>query len=396
MNVDEESTHPRLIDWTGERCVPWAPDHQMIYEHMHRYNFAASYCAGKRVLDLASGEGYGSAILGKVASEVIGVDNDHASVEHARVTYGGDNVRFIEGSMIDPDLFTDQSFDVVVCFEALEHTDDHELLLRVIVGALRPDGLVFISTPDRTIYTELHEHHNPFHVHELDRQEFRDLLVRHFQHAELLTQEVATGSVMQALDAGQGGELIRVSGEAGWKVQLGMPPYLVALASDAPLPPIPSVAALIDTDLLLARRSPAVTQLEESVARLDSELAVRHADVECLETAAAEREYEIARLRRAATEREAEVASLKTETSRQDAQIERLEGSVRALMDEVHITGVHAAEDKARAAHLSWEVDSIKATRGWRALEKMRHRYRQVRRLGRPLRRLPPFRRPPP
>ena len=74
VTVGEEPAQSPLIEWTGERCVPWAPDHQVVYEHMHRYHFAASYCAGKRVLDLASGEGYGSAILGKAASEVIGVD----------------------------------------------------------------------------------------------------------------------------------------------------------------------------------------------------------------------------------------------------------------------------------------------------------------------------------
>ncbi len=320
---------------------------------------------------------------------MIGVDIDGPSVEHARATYGGEKVHFIEGSMIDPDIFIDESFDVVVCFEALEHTDDHDLLLRVIVSTLRWGGVLLISTPDRTIYTDLHEHHNPFHVHELDRQEFRDLLARHFKHAELLTQEVATGSVMQALDTGQGGELIRVSGAAGWKRQLAMPPYLVALASNAPLLPIPTVSALIDTDLLLARRSPATAQLEEALARRDAELATRCVDVARLETATAEREKEIARLRDAATEREKEAASLKTETSRQDAQIERLEDSVRALMDEVHTTGDQAAQ-------LRWEIDSIKATRGWRTLEQLRSRYRQLRRLCRPLRRFPPFRRPPP
>lgn len=344
--------HPRLIDWTGERCVPWAPDHQMIYEHMHRYNFAASFCVGRRVLDLASGEGYGSAILGAVASDVVGVDIDSASVEHACLTYGNDHVRFIERSMLDAEHFSDHSFDIVVCFEALEHVDDHELLMRVILGALRAGGLLVISTPDRTVYTDLHGQNNPFHVHELDRQEFRDLLGRHFKHADLFTQEVATGSVMQALDSGQGGELIRVSGTDDWTLQpAGAPPYLVAIASDAPLPPMPSVSTLVDTDLLLARWPPAVTQLQEQVGH-----------------------------------RDAQIERLREQVAHQDAQIERLEGSVRALGEPGQVA-------EAALAQLTWEVGAIKATRGWRALEGMRRRYRQVRRLGRPLRRLPLFRR---
>jgi hypothetical protein len=47
----------RLIDWTGERCVPWGDEVQGIHEHLHRYRFAASFASGKRVLELASGEG---------------------------------------------------------------------------------------------------------------------------------------------------------------------------------------------------------------------------------------------------------------------------------------------------------------------------------------------------
>ena len=54
---------PRLIGWTGERCVPWTDDVQVIYEHYHRYAIAARFVRGKRVLDLACGEGYGTALL---------------------------------------------------------------------------------------------------------------------------------------------------------------------------------------------------------------------------------------------------------------------------------------------------------------------------------------------
>ena len=440
----EASPQARLIDWTGERCVPWAPDHQVVYEHLHRYHLAAPFCVGKRVLDLASGEGYGSAILGAVASEVVGVDIDNASVEHASLTYGTDHVRFIEGSILDLDLFTDHSFAVVVCFEAVEHVDDHDLLMQVVIGALRPDGLFVISTPDRATYTELHQYNNPFHVHELDREEFRHLLSRHFQHVTVLTQEVAAGSVMQGLDGGHEGELIRVSGTDEWNPQPnGTPSYLVAFASDAPLPPIPSVSTLIDTALLLVRRSPELTQLEDSAAHLASDLGERDVEIARLQNGTIEREAEAARLlrtvaeresalallqeqasrqdaqidrlERTVAERESALALLQEQASRQDAQIDRLEGSVRTLADRAAADAAayaaadaaHAAADAARAAadaartaadaaafaQLNWEMDFIKASRGWRALEIMRRPYRQMRRLGRALRHPAPFRR---
>ena len=67
---------PRLIEWTGERCVPWAPDVQVVYEHLHRYLWARRLVGGRRVLDLASGEGFGSAILSEEAEEVVGFEID--------------------------------------------------------------------------------------------------------------------------------------------------------------------------------------------------------------------------------------------------------------------------------------------------------------------------------
>jgi SAM-dependent methyltransferase len=109
-----------------------------------------------------------------------------------------------------------------------------------------------------------------------------------------------------------------------------------------------------------------------------------------------------AQLQQTVTEREAQATHLEAEVSLQDAQIDRLEGSVRALADEVHAGEIRvaegeirAAEDAAALAQLNREISIIKGTKGWRALEKMRRRYRQVRRLGRPLRRLPCFRRAP-
>ncbi|MHB8233657.1 MAG: hypothetical protein ACYDHT_03295, partial [Solirubrobacteraceae bacterium] len=76
MTLDRRAGAPRLIEWTGERCVPWAPDVQVVYEHMHRYLWAAQLVQGKRVLDLGSGEGFGAAILGDTATQVVGVDVD--------------------------------------------------------------------------------------------------------------------------------------------------------------------------------------------------------------------------------------------------------------------------------------------------------------------------------
>src|ERR1700674_5725876 len=92
---------PRLIEWTGERCVPWAPDVQVVYEHLHRYLWAARLVEGRRVVDLASGEGCGAAILAESAASVVGVDLDERSVDHSRLNYGSEKIEFQVGDAND-------------------------------------------------------------------------------------------------------------------------------------------------------------------------------------------------------------------------------------------------------------------------------------------------------
>jgi SAM-dependent methyltransferase len=89
------------LQFTGERCLPWLDDVQIVYEHLHRYHLAARYAEGKRVLDLGSGEGYGASILAERALHVTAVDVDAESVAHGRATYATANLDFETASALD-------------------------------------------------------------------------------------------------------------------------------------------------------------------------------------------------------------------------------------------------------------------------------------------------------
>jgi 2-polyprenyl-3-methyl-5-hydroxy-6-metoxy-1,4-benzoquinol methylase len=123
--------------------------------HIERYQFARSFCAGKRVLDGACGTGYGSAILGQVAEQVEGVDLGLDAVEYARKNYAGSTVHFSK-SLIELTPFEESSFDTVVSFETIEHTLSPRAAVREFVRLLKGDGVAVISIPNNWGYTEYH------------------------------------------------------------------------------------------------------------------------------------------------------------------------------------------------------------------------------------------------
>ena len=82
------------LEFTGERFTPECV-REIWYEHWHRYAFAMPLCHGKRVLDAACGEGYGSDLLAGVAAEVVGVDiSERPSSTRARAMRNTGNLNF--------------------------------------------------------------------------------------------------------------------------------------------------------------------------------------------------------------------------------------------------------------------------------------------------------------
>jgi GT2 family glycosyltransferase/SAM-dependent methyltransferase len=240
----------RLIEWTGERCVPWSPDKRVVYEHLHRYLWAQELVAGKQVLDLACGEGYGSAILARSAQRVVGVDIDARSIEHAARNYRAPGLEFQVADARELSAFADESFDVVVGFEMIEHVDEQERVLREADRVLRPAGLLILSTPNREVYNAEREAPNPFHVTELSEPELRSLLTGTFEHAAVSEQRTFGGSVVGSdqLSESTGGRTVFVEvDENGYRATDAPEPiYLIALASHAELPELPAQSLLVD------------------------------------------------------------------------------------------------------------------------------------------------------
>lgn len=190
-----------MLEWTGERYLPWLTAAQISYEHLHRYLSVTRLVKNKRVLDVACGEGYGSALLARTAQSVVGVDIDQAAVTHAEAKYTQDKLRFLCGDATCIPLSGEQLFDVIVSFETLEHIEDHQAFFGEAKRLLAPDGILIVSTPNKTAYSDEPEYNNPFHVKELYFHEFRQLCAQYFKHAAFYGQRISCGSSIWPLTA---------------------------------------------------------------------------------------------------------------------------------------------------------------------------------------------------
>jgi SAM-dependent methyltransferase len=211
------------MQFTGERYVPELKG-QIAYEHLHRYEIARRFAEGRDVLDVACGEGYGSSYLAQVASSVVGVDSDAETVRHAASRYTAMNLRFRAGDATQLPL-ADDSFDLVVSFETIEHLVEHEKMLDEIRRVLRDDGQLIISSPNKLVYSDLPGYRNPYHLRELYFDEFRDLLLRYFPSCAIFGHRIFAASAVHPL----GG----IAEQPDW---LGM----TDLSGDAGLPALPA------------------------------------------------------------------------------------------------------------------------------------------------------------
>ncbi len=224
------------LPWTGERLVESAAG-DLVAEHLHRYALALEFAGECDVLDVACGEGYGSAFLAKVARNVIGVDCATSVIAHASAKYKAKNLSFVAGQAEKLPV-RDSSIDLVVSFETLEHLEDHDAMLREIKRVLRPNGRLLLSTPDREAYRKASGKSNAFHVRELSLRQFQKLLAAHFRHATIGRQKSVSGSWIvpladfAAAQAEYSGSFRQVKKENAGEGA----PYLVALASDMAVP----------------------------------------------------------------------------------------------------------------------------------------------------------------
>jgi SAM-dependent methyltransferase len=162
---------------TGERTLPGiATENYWFRRHEAAYLFAQPYVAGQSVLEVGCGEGYGTALLAATASRVLGVDYDAETVAHAAANYP--QAAFVLANLAALPV-PSASVDVLATLQVIEHVWNHREFVQECLRALRPGGLLIVTTPNRLTFSPgLDAPINPFHTREFTGAELSDLLTR--------------------------------------------------------------------------------------------------------------------------------------------------------------------------------------------------------------------------
>lgn len=272
------------LPFTGERFIPGTPGEIWI-EHWHRYHFASRWAAGRRVLDVACGEGYGSALLARHAASVVGADISQQAIDHARAAYTGvANLEFTCAPCTALPL-GDASVDLAVSFETLEHIEAQEQFLDELARVLHPEGVLLLSCPNKLEYSDKREYRNAFHVRELYRDELAAMVSARLPLSAWFAQRPTFFSVIAPeTPTGAHAQLVEVqeAQPAAARETLSNPLYFIVAASrsrEALDAVVPALSVLADRDDWVYRDYEKVMRMLQHAAdqrdALKSDLAAR-------------------------------------------------------------------------------------------------------------------------
>jgi 2-polyprenyl-3-methyl-5-hydroxy-6-metoxy-1,4-benzoquinol methylase len=171
--------------------------------HLAAYLYARELARDREVLDAGCGEGFGTVLLADTARRVTGIDYSAEAVAAANAAYPRPNLEFRRLDVTAlPGL--DLRFDVVTNFQVIEHLPDPATFLTAVRAALRPDGVLVLTTPNRL--TSVSE--NPYHLREYTADELLAVLRPIFGRVEMLA--MLGNEKVRAFDAERARQVRRI------------------------------------------------------------------------------------------------------------------------------------------------------------------------------------------
>ena len=174
------SSHLERVSLKNDPEVPVV----VIREHLLRYVLALDLVAGKDVLDVACGTGYGMHLMSYLAKTVSGYDISLDALEEATKFKYECPICLEQRDLEEPLLLgndkTDK-FDVITCFETVEHLVNPRPLFNKIRESLRPDGVLLFSIPNCRDLVDINEWHKAAY----NLETITSIIKEHFPKSEV-------------------------------------------------------------------------------------------------------------------------------------------------------------------------------------------------------------------
>ncbi len=174
---------------TEERIMP-NYSNGLFISHLMRYYFALQFAVNKVILDAGCGAGYGCDLLSRVAQKIIGVDYSQEAIDYAKKHYSCPNLKLRTMNLLALD-FNEDTFDLVTCFEVIEHIREDHTLLKKISHILKPNGVLVMSTPNQLtdrLHMKSMNTKTLSHINLMSPKKFRTRLSRFFPIVKLYGQ----------------------------------------------------------------------------------------------------------------------------------------------------------------------------------------------------------------
>jgi ubiquinone/menaquinone biosynthesis C-methylase UbiE/glycosyltransferase involved in cell wall biosynthesis len=216
--TDERDLHTDMLRETGRRSDA----------HIIRYILASQFIReGDVILDAACGLGYGSRILGAIdrSAKVIGIDNSKFAIEYAISNYVDnlDKISFVRADLENLTFLADDSIDIVVSFETMEHISNPLRFLAEVKRVLKPSGRLIVSVPNNWVDNSGHDP-NPHHLHVYDWNRVYTEMKQYFLVEAAYSQIAGGGMVLtdQPRSLRRVAIAIESSVSAEWWLMVGM------------------------------------------------------------------------------------------------------------------------------------------------------------------------------
>jgi 2-polyprenyl-3-methyl-5-hydroxy-6-metoxy-1,4-benzoquinol methylase len=366
MATEQPAAQP-LASMGGRHPERYDPDQSantlMGCEHRGRYLWAAQFVAGRETLDAGCGTGYGLEILAEAGTVALtGIDLSEEALVAAQVRAERSGAQLAQGDLQDLE-FPDDSFDVVVCFETIEHLESPELGIAELRRVVRPGGTLLISSPNPDVYPSGNEHH----LNELRPEELRGIVAKHFPVTRMYLQQAWLGSIIEAVDPdGSTSEPVEWATRPKIRRAIGPEPdgttFAVVVGSDAEQAepsPLINIGNSFDVKWWEDRVAEARQEVEAAENSAASAADAIQESKDALEAKLAAHERESARSVRELEVREAEA-------------LERLRETGSALVDanqelaQMPMLKHRLAEMYDRTAGLEGRVNTLLGSRSWR------------------------------